>query len=75
MISSKNEGSLDKMNLMRVETSNHNALSKISNNTKEFIKNVEQFCYLGSAITEDGDAKSDIKSRISKVRYARSITK
>ena len=55
-----------KTKLMRVETTNQNALSTICNNSKEITEHVEQFCYLGSAITKNGGGETDFSSRINR---------
>ena len=61
----------DKTKLMKLQPKSVQPLI-ISNNT---VEEVQEFTYLGSKITTDGDSGADVQSRISKARGAFAILK
>ena len=59
-----------KTKLMKRQTTNTSPLQLVSNGSTTVIEDVEEFCYLGSQITKDGGAESDVSARICKARTA-----
>ncbi|XP_073820509.1 uncharacterized protein [Musca autumnalis] len=61
---------MKKTKLMRLETQNTSPLIVMVDSTPTVVDDVDSFCYLGSIITKDGGADTDVQSRINKARIA-----
>ncbi|XP_073821545.1 uncharacterized protein [Musca autumnalis] len=61
---------MKKTKLMRLKTQNTSPLTVMVDSTPTVVDDVDSFCYLGSIITKDGGADTDVQSRINKARIA-----